>query len=158
MLVCLNLRSMILTMNYTISSVGFLHFFPYLCKTGHLMEVRFLGADLYRFFIPSPSTWSGDFVHRPGCNQRKPSVLGRLTLTQRDIALEELWTVILSDQVNLPRKPFLNRLRKSRPYYMVLAQPVSSNQHLAWIWPIQGSVTEMALGLPPSSDLWMIIT
>lgn len=158
MLVCLNLSSMILTMNYTLSSVGFLHFLPYLSKTGHLVEVRFLGAGFDIFFISSPCTWSGNFVHWPGWNQRTLSVLGRLKLAQRDIALEELWTVILSDQVNLPRKPFLNRLRVSRPYDMVLAQPVSSNQHLACISSIQGSVTEMALDLPLSSDLWMIIT
>lgn len=53
MLVCLNLRSMILTMNYTLSSVGFLHFLPYLSKTGHLVEVRFLGAGFDMFFISS---------------------------------------------------------------------------------------------------------
>lgn len=149
MLVCLNLRSMILTMNYTISRVGFLHFFPNLCKTDHLMEVRFLGADLYIFFIPSPSTWSGNFVHLSLAGWNWP---------RETLSWEELWTVILRDQVNLPRKPFLNRPGKSRPYYMVLAQPVSSNQHLARIWSTQGSVTEMALGLPPSSDLWMIVT
>lgn len=44
------------------------------------------------------------------------------------------------------------------PYRMVLAKPVSPNQHLAGVRSVQAPVTETALDLSPSSDLWVIIT
>lgn len=154
MLVCLNPRCMSLNY-YAISTLNYVSFSTS-SKTCNWMEVIFLGAELYPSysFCPSRQGISAFAWMTP----KETICPWQAEVGPKRCCLErELWTVILRDQGSPPRKPFLNKPRKSMLYKMVLTKPSPSNWSLAWIWSWQDSVTEMVLDLfPLPSDLWVI--
>lgn len=154
MLVCLNPRCMSLNY-YAISTLNYVSFSTS-SKTCNWMEVIFLGAELYPSYSFRPSRQG--FSAFAWMTPKETICPWQAEVGPKRCCLErELWTVILRDQGSPPRKPFLNKPRKSMLYKMVLTKPSPSNWSLAWIWSRQDSVTEMVLDLfPLPSDLWVI--